>query len=149
MKHATFNRPITALAGVLPMLALCACASAGSGGHAPNPYTGPITHAEIENAGARNAYEAVERLRPRWLTVRATRSFSIETEVVVFQDRLYLGTQDELRRIGVDGVYSIEYIDGPTAQATLPGIRDMHVQGAIVVHMSPPQGGGGGAGGSR
>jgi hypothetical protein len=149
MKRATLNRRIASLAQVFPMVLVCACASTGSGGHAPSPYTGPITRAEIENAGARNAYDVVERLRPRWLTVRAMRSFSIETEVVVFQDRLYLGTQDELRRIGTDGVYSIEYVDGPTAQATLPGIRDMHVQGAIVVHMSPPQGGGSGAGGSR
>jgi hypothetical protein len=81
----------------------------------------------------------VQRLRPRWLVVRSMRSFSVETVVAVFQDNLYLGNPDELRRIGVDGIYSIEYIDGATAQATLPGLRDLHIEGAIVVHMAPPK----------
>lgn len=144
MRHAALSRRLGALVSVLPLLV--GCASAGSGGQSPSPYTGPITRAEIQDAGVRNAYEAVERLRPRWLTVRALRSFSTGTQVVVFQDRLYLGERDELRRVGVEGIYSIEYLDGPTAQATLPGIKDMHVEGAIVVHMSPPEGGGGGGG---
>ena len=37
-----------------------------------------------------------------------------------------------------EGVYEIRYLDGATAKATLPGLGDRHVQGAIVVHMSPP-----------
>lgn len=120
--------------GLLPLV--LACASAGSGGgQSPNPYTGPITQQELQNSGTRDLYEAVQRLRPRWLIVRAVRSFSTETAIVVFQDRLYLGGPDELRRMGIEGVSSIEYIDGATAQATLPGIKDMHVEGAIVVHL--------------
>jgi hypothetical protein len=88
----------------------------------------------------RNAYEAVERLRPTWLNVRSgMRSFSVETEVVAFEGTLLLGNADALRRIGIDGIYEMRYLDGPTAQATLPGINDRHVQGAIVVHMSPPE----------
>lgn len=139
-----FSPRTCAFAALLPILQ--ACGSSGSGGQTPNPYTGPITQAELQDAGARDAYEAVQRLRPRWLVVRSMRSFSIETQVVVFQDKLYLGNQDELRRIGLEGIYSIEYVDGATAQATLPGLRDLHVEGAIIIHMSPPAGGGDGGG---
>lgn len=141
MRYARSIHAVWAVAGVLPILV--ACAAAGSGGRTPNPYTGPITAADLREANVQNVYDAIERLRPRWLRVRAMRSFSIETEVVVFQDRLYLGNQEALRRIGIDGIYQIEYVDGPTAQATLPGLRDRHVEGAIVIHMSPnPEGGG-------
>jgi hypothetical protein len=98
-----------------------------------------ITREELRETEARNAYEAVQQLRPRWLTVRSMRSFSMETEVVVYQDRMLLGNQDALERLGLDGIYEIQYVDGPTAQATLPGIKDRHIQGAIVVHMTPPE----------
>jgi hypothetical protein len=96
-----------------------------------------ITRAELWESGVTNAYDGVLRLRPRWLQVRSMRSFSRETEVVVFQDQLFLGNQDALRRLGVDGIYAIRYLDGATAKATLPGLGDKHVQGAIVIHMSP------------
>jgi hypothetical protein len=120
----------------LPALAACAVSPSEEG--APRPRSDVITQAELENAGVRNLYEAVERLRPRWLTVRSgMRSFNTETEVVVYQDQVYLGNQDELRRLGIDGVFEIRYVDGATAKATLPGIGDRHVQGAIVIRMSP------------
>lgn len=114
-----------------------ACASQSTSAVRPSS-SDVITREELEEvADARNAYDAVQRLRPRWLLVRSMRSFAMETEVVVFQDQMFLGNQDALERIGLDGIYSIEYVDGPTAQATLPGIKDRHVQGAIVVHMGP------------
>jgi len=40
--------------------------------------------------------------------------------------------------MGIEGIYEIRYLDGATAKATLPGLGDRHVQGAIVVHLSPP-----------
>jgi hypothetical protein len=126
-----------ALAVALPTL--LGCGATQSDGDGPRPSRTVITQAELREAAARNAYEAVERLRPQWLLVRSgQRSFSLETDVVVFQETVFLGTQDALRRIGIDGIYEIRYIDGPTAQATLPGINDRHVQGAIVIYMSPP-----------
>jgi hypothetical protein len=98
-----------------------------------------LTRAELQEAGVRNAYEAVERLRPRWLWVRSgMRSFELDTEVVVFQEQLLLGNQEALQRIGIDGIYEIRYLDGATAKATLPGLGNRHVQGAIVIYMSPP-----------
>jgi hypothetical protein len=126
-----------ALAAAIPMFLACASA--------PRPDAGLpqrldiLSGPELRETGATDAYEAVQRLRPRWLVVRSgMRSFSMETEVVVFQDQLFLGNQDALKRMGIEGIYEIRYLDGSTAKATLPGLGDRHVQGAIVVHMSPP-----------
>jgi hypothetical protein len=134
------QRFLSVLVMVFTVVAV-ACAKSASPGAPPRPSSSStiITRAELEDVGARTALEAIQRLRPRWLVVRSMRSFSIETVVVAFQDRLLLGTADDaLQRVGIDGIYEIEYVDGVTAQATLPGIRDIHVEGAIVLHMSPP-----------
>lgn len=129
-------------AALLPLL-VYGCASQAQ----PSDGTGPsqasvLTREEMQGVNVRNLYDAIQELRPRWLYVRAVRSFNRDTEIVVFQDRLFLGTPDQLRQLGLDGVYWLEYIDGPTAQATLPGLRDRHVEGAIVIHMTPREGGG-------
>ena len=98
----------------LLVAALVGCASGSSQeGQAPNPGSNVLTRAQLEEAGVRNAYEAVERLRPRWLTV--------------------------LERIGIDGIYEIRYLDGATASASLPGLGGRHVDGAIIIYMSPPE----------
>lgn len=134
-----YHRFLSVLAMASTVVA-AACSKTASPAEPPHPSSSTvITRAELEDVGARTAYEAIQRLRPRWLVVRSMRSFSIETVVVAFQDRLLLGTADDaLQRVGIDGIYEIEYVDGVTAQATLPGIRDIHVEGAIVLHMSPP-----------
>jgi len=125
------------LAAALPVLV--ACGSGTSRVESPRPRSNVIAREELRSAGVRNAYEAVQRLRPRWLVVRSgPRSFSLETEVVVFQDQMFLGNQEALERIGIDGIYEMRYLDGATAKARLPGIGGRHVQGAIVVYLSPP-----------
>ncbi|MHC4922442.1 MAG: hypothetical protein ACYTKC_23035, partial [Planctomycetota bacterium] len=70
--------------------------------------------------------------------VRGIRGFNVETEIVVFQDRMFMGGLDMLRTIGIEGIYELRYLDGPTASASLPGLGGRHVEGAIVIYMSPP-----------
>jgi hypothetical protein len=131
-------RHVRRFVATLPLLVLIACRSASSSRTEPAPRLDVITHEELQRSGLRNAHEVVERLRPRWLMVRSgMRSFALETEVVVFQGQLFLGTPEVLHRIGLDGIYEIRYLDGATAKATLPGLGSRHVQGAIVIHMSP------------
>ena len=123
----------------MALLLVGGCARQTRSGSSPGQRTDLITRDQIAQLDVRNLYDAVERLRPRWLVVRSgMRSFSTETQVVVFQGQLFLGTQDALRSLGTEGVYEIQYLDGATAKATLPGLGDRHVQGAIVVHMTPP-----------
>jgi hypothetical protein len=92
--------------------------------------------------GARNLHDVVQRLRPRWLVVRAgDRSFSMATGVVVYQDQALLGDVDTLRQLGPSAAVELRYLDGPTATSTLPGLgTGQHIAGAIVVvtrHQEP------------
>ena len=124
-------------AAALPACFACAH-GAGRGGSARGIDLNIITREQIRELDVRTAYDVVERLRPRWLTVRGgPRSFQTETEVVVFQDEAYLGNQDVLLRMGTEGIYSIRYLDGTTASATLPGMSSRHVAGAIIISMRP------------
>ncbi len=123
------------LAAALPVMVACA---SGSSFETPRISSSVITRAELVEIDVRNAYEAVDRLRPLWLRVRGgARSFSTTTEVAVFQDDMYLGDLDALERMGTEGIYTIRFVDGPTAQATLSGIGDRHIRGAIVISMRP------------
>jgi outer membrane murein-binding lipoprotein Lpp len=89
---------------------------------------------EFEDLNARNMYEVIEQLRPRWLFARGgMRSFQLQTHILVYQENVRLGTVEVLRDIAPDMVRSVEYIDGPKASATLPGIRAEHVAGAIII----------------
>ncbi len=120
------------------MLLVCSSCGPRPQGGGPRTDEGVISRAELNEVDVRTAYEAIERLRPRWLMVRGgPRSFSMETEVVVFQDEAYLGGLDALRRIGKEGIYWIRHLDGSTASATLPGMSGRHLDGAIVISMRP------------
>lgn len=117
----------------------CGARSAGDGQPRPS-YSDVITREELQALQVRTAYEAIQQLRPRWLQVLGgPRSFSIETEVVVFQDQALLGNPDILKTLGTEGIYSIRYLDGVTAKASLTGLGDRHLQGAIVISMHPPR----------
>ncbi len=123
-------------------------ALAFTGACAANPHAGSGTQQDrISNdelgsvEGARNLFDVVQRLRPRWLDVRAPeRSFGIGTGkagIVVFQDQSYLGDVDTLRQLSPDIAYDLQWLDGPTASSTLPGLGSQHVAGAIIIHTRP------------
>src|SRR6266436_3865091 len=99
------RKSLSVVVMTLPLLASCVRRTGSD--TTPGQRTDLISRDQIaEVGGARNLYEVVERLRPRWLVVRSgMRSFSMETEVVVFQGQLFLGTQDALRNLGTEGVY--------------------------------------------
>lgn len=117
---------------------LGACGSAGPRDQGPD--RNRLMADEIVAANVLTVYDAVDRLRPRWLEVRATRSAfggAMDAGVVVFMDRTRLGGPDELRRLAPRDVAWIEYLTGSEAAARLPGIHSANVEGAIVVHMRP------------
>ena len=119
-----------------------------SGSTASRPDAEFITMAEIDAQDFRTAYDVVQRLRPTWLTKRASTptrigvrvdaSGGVQTEagsgIVVYLDNTRLGGVDALRDITVGGVGSIQYMDAAKATASLPGIGSSSVSGAIVVH---------------
>jgi hypothetical protein len=113
---------------------LVGCASTGgqSGGDSADPNR--LTREEILGAEATNLYEVIQRLRPRWLMVRSQRSFSMETEIVVFQNDMDLGGPEALRQMVPELAFEIEYLEGSRAATALPGLMSgRHIQGAIIV----------------
>lgn len=95
-----------------------------------------ITQEELQTVQVSNLYEAVQRLRPRWIAVRSQQSFSSPTQVVVYQNQTLIGGPETLRDLTLGAAAWIQYLDGPTASATLPGIGTRQVEGAIVIHTS-------------
>lgn len=108
-------RYVVILAAVAASLSACS-SGAGSGAETggATPDRNLITAEEI--AGLRNvhnAYEAVQQLRPLWLTPRPSRSTADRTPrvPVAFVDRMELGAPTVMRTIGIAEVLEIRFID--------------------------------------
>ncbi|MEJ2185647.1 MAG: hypothetical protein P8Z36_06870 [Gemmatimonadota bacterium] len=119
----------------LAILLLAGCATAGSSGFRPG--SGDTLEAdEIQAAGAeiQTAYDAVERLRPRFLRLRANATAGVGTNradpVVVYINGIRRGGVAELRRIRAAQVERIHYVR-PTDAQTRYG--NNHGSGAIEV----------------
>jgi hypothetical protein len=101
-----------------------------------------ITRQEIMDSGATNLFDAISRLRPQWLNVRTTRSFNMDTEIVVFQNDMQLGGPETLRQIGPELAYELRYMDGVRAATALPGLMSgRHIAGVIIIDTRPSSGG--------
>lgn len=115
--------PLTVL-----VLLVTACASAGSAGTSGT--SDVITSEELRSVeGVSTAYDAIQRLRPRFLRGRTgtfgtraaadplSRSSSAGdgSQVVVYLDGVRLGGVSELRRINADAVQEIRYLNGRDA----------------------------------
>lgn len=120
---------------VLFVVPLGACASAGSGGSTSSTRISAEEIAEMRGQVG-NLYELINRVRPRWLQVRARdRSFSGgEQEIVVYQDQSLLGGLEMLRGLGLDMPLYLSYLDGAQATAQLPGLGSRRIEGAIIIH---------------
>jgi hypothetical protein len=119
-------------------LLIAGCATAGADGERVRRDTNVITNAELADAGTSNLYDAINRLRPRWLAARAARTLDMqEGGIFVFQNATTpLGGIEVLRQMDINSAYSLRFMDGSEAQATLPGLRNRHVEGAIIVYVS-------------
>lgn len=125
-----------AFVAVVPIAFVTAagCASSGNGGGSSDRNL--LTREEMSEISANNVYEAVERLRPRWLQIRAARSLIGSTEIVVFMNRSLLGGPDVLRQFNPSNVARLRYLDGPTASAQLSGLGGRAVEGAIIIEVT-------------
>ena len=110
---------------------LLAACGAGLGQRAGEPDR--LAPAEIEAADAQNAYELVQRLRPRWLVERTDRSIRLPTVILVYLDGARLGGVEELRDLALPLIHSMRVLDAAEA-GTLPGLGSQHVERVIMVH---------------
>lgn len=132
------GRLAAALIGTSLLLLLAGCASTSEQG-STNRRSDVITSEELQEVKVTNLYEAIQRLRPRWLQARSQQSFNTPSQIVVYQNQTNLGGFEALRSLGTDAAHSIQFMDGPTAMASLPGLGNTQVMGAIVVHTTAPR----------
>jgi hypothetical protein len=119
---------------LLAAITLAGCAS-GAGHERGRSDPNFITPDEIAASNASNLYDLVNRLRPRWMQVRAARTFDMqEGEIVVYQGQTYLGHLDVLRQMNIDAAYAMRHLDGATASASLPGLVGRRVEAAIIIY---------------
>jgi hypothetical protein len=124
---------ITVLASILA----AGCASTGTEGKGTVDRD-VLTREEIMGVEANNLYDVIRRLRPRWLQVRSTRSFSMETEIAVVQNEMYLGTSESLKQMTPELAYELRYLEGSRAATVLPTLMTgTHIEGAIVILTRP------------
>jgi hypothetical protein len=122
------------LLSLLPLAFATACASTGG---AAGSSASILTQEEMTDAPASNVYEVVDRLRPRWLQVRAPMTIDGQAQILVYLNQSYLGGPEVLREFEVDQVQRIRYLDGPRASGTLSGYpSDIPIAGAIVLETS-------------
>jgi hypothetical protein len=113
-------------------LVLTACAPAG-GEAAQRGNRGPITLQDIEaSMVSTNAYDLVQSLRPDWLQLRGTQTFSANQPgiIIYVNDTRYGSNVRSLSELDVRNVRRIERLDSRQA-TTRYGAG--HLQGAILV----------------
>ena len=122
---------LPALMVVLAGATACASTKEGSGS---GQRMDLLTREQILGASATNLFEVVQRLRPQWLRVSTTRSFNLDSEIVVFQNEMQLGGPDALRQLVPELAYEMEWVDGVKAASMLPGLMSgRHIEGVIIV----------------
>jgi hypothetical protein len=118
------------------LLVAAACSAPAASGPAPRDRS-VISEAEMSALpNDLNVYEAVQRLRPFWLNVRANRSFNAaNAEILAYQGDMRLGNVELLKNIRASEVLRLEFFDASQTIARLPGVGNDRPAGAIVVRM--------------
>jgi hypothetical protein len=99
-------------------LALAACGMSGAGTGSPGRGN-VITSEQMIGVNAQNAYDAVQKLRPAWLTTRGPTSISnSEPDVAsVFLGGNQIGTVEALRNLRPDDIQELRYYEASEAGA--------------------------------
>ena len=128
---------------LMVVLSLGTGCAARTDGRTPPPQSREVlTREQIEQARATNAYEAVERLRSRWLRQRGTTQMPAtgggpqvrENPIAVYLDDQRLGTLEALRTIEVAAIRYIRFFT-PVEAAARWGFN--HGGGVIFVSTRP------------
>jgi hypothetical protein len=92
-----------------------------------------ITAEEIAASSARNAFDAVQLLRPNWLRMRGAAGSTLRGETiapVVYSDNVRLGGMENLSGIAAADIATIEYL---SARDATTRFGTGHAGGAILV----------------
>ncbi len=100
-----------------------------------------ITSVEIANTPVTNAYDLVNRLRPRWLQGQALGSIGAggrgRTQIIgVYLDGARMGGLESLRGISATGITTLQYYDATRAATVLRDPGSEPLAGAIIITTS-------------
>jgi hypothetical protein len=110
-----------------------ACSSRTQGGGSRVSSQNELTIHQIRESGARDALEAVQRLRPLWLKTRNPTTINAPNTILVYENDTRLGGIDALRGYPIDAIAGLKYMTGAEATNVLLGTRAAGVEGAIVI----------------
>ncbi|HXV85218.1 MAG TPA: hypothetical protein VD793_00890 [Gemmatimonadales bacterium] len=123
----------TALTATALVMLGCASSGGAAGGDPTGRGSSVLTAEMLAAQPVTNLYDAVQRLRPRWMLERGTSTLSPGgNPVVVYVDNQRLGGVEELRGIPIHTVQLVRYRDASDA-TTRYGLG--HASGAIEVIM--------------
>jgi hypothetical protein len=109
---------------------LVGCASTSGTQSSPRRSTNLIAAEEIAASSAKDAAEAINLLRPQWLTARGVSSTGINLDLAVYLNNGRLNDMEMLRGIPANNIVEIRYLSSSEA-TTLFGTGNMG--GAILV----------------
>jgi len=101
------------------VLTLAGCASAGSSQAGSRSSTVVLTREQLTSSSSDNLYDAIQKLRPEWLTSRGPTSStnSTPTSVDVYMNGSMLGKAEALRELRLFDVTEVRYWDAGRASA--------------------------------
>jgi hypothetical protein len=99
----------------LVWLAAGACASATQGGARASRGGNVITRTELDRVPGTNVYDAIQQLRPGWLSRPTAPTVLGTNPVMAYVDRHQFGTADDLRNLGTSEVERIELVSAADA----------------------------------
>jgi hypothetical protein len=117
---------------ILILLSAAAIACAPPSGTRSARDSNVITRQELDASVARNAYDAVQNLRPTFLRSRGTQTFdpTVSTQAAVYLDGQRYGDITALKSMNVDAIEEIRYLNPSTATSKY---GTNHTAGAIEV----------------
>lgn len=95
----------------LALAAACSTASQGPARGGGNL----ITRAELEAVPSSSAFDAVQRLRPHWLSRPRAPSFQLDNPVMVYVDRNQFGALESLRGLSTEQIEQMEFVSARDA----------------------------------
>jgi hypothetical protein len=105
-----------ALTAAWLIAAACASAGYGGGGGSGGRASNVLTAEELAAQPTNNLYDAVARLRPRWLVERGPGTLGAGgNPVVVYVDNQRMGGTQELRNLAIEIVQEVRYRDASDA----------------------------------
>ncbi len=91
------------------------CATASQSGERSGRSQNQLSHADLEDTSELTLYNAIQRLRPRWLRSRGASSAMGPAPVVVYMNNVRLGGISDLHDIAVESVEEVSFINASDA----------------------------------